>query len=142
MNFYKLSWQLTENCAAVWKTHLGKNKTVGAVILDLSKALDYILHDLIAKLDACGFDKEALSLTYSYLKDRKQSVHTNIFEVKSSDRPVRSQQNLSLKVLRANQVKFGEKSYRVLGPKIWNRLALHIKNAEKLYVHCNFISWL
>ena len=72
MNFYKLSWQLTENCAAVWKTHPGKNKTVGAVILDLSKALDYILHDLIAKLDAYGFDKEALSLTYSYLKDRKQ----------------------------------------------------------------------
>ena len=57
---------------------------------------------------------------------------SNIFEVKSSDRPVRSQQNLNLKVVRANQVKFGEKSLRVLGPKIWNRLPLHIKYGENL----------
>ena len=34
---------------------------------------------------------------------------SNIFKVKSSDRPVRSQQNLNLKVVRANQVKFSEK---------------------------------
>ena len=42
---------------------------------------------------------------------------SNIFEVKSSDRPFCSQQNLNLKVVRANHVKFGEKSLRVLGPK-------------------------
>ena len=29
-------------------------------------------------------------------------------------------------------MKFGEKSLRVLGPKIWNRLPPHIKNAENL----------
>ena len=43
---------------------------------------------------------------------------SNIFEVKSSDRPVHNQQNLNLNVVRANQVKFGERSLRVLGPKI------------------------
>ena len=57
---------------------------------------------------------------------------SNIFEVKSSDRPISSQQYLKLKVVRANQLKFGERSLRVLGPKIWNRLPPHIKNAEKL----------
>ena len=57
---------------------------------------------------------------------------SNIFEVKSSDRPVRSQQNLNLKVLRANKVKFGEKRLIVLGPRIRNRLSPHIKNAENL----------
>ena len=56
---------------------------------------------------------------------------SSISEVKSSDRPVRSQQNMNLKVVRANQVKFGQKSLRVLGPKIWNRLSTH-KNAEYL----------
>ena len=40
-----------------------------------------------------------------------------IHEVKSSDRLARSQQNLNLKVVRANQVKFGEKSLRGLGQR-------------------------
>ena len=61
-----------------WKTQLDKHKIVGAVLLDLSKAFDCIPLDLlIAKLDAYGFDKETLSLTYSYLKNRKQSVRFN-----------------------------------------------------------------
>ena len=55
---------------------------------------------------------------------------SQIFEAKSSDRSVRSQQNLNSEVVRANGEKFGEKSSRVLGPKIWNRLPPHIKNAE------------
>ena len=59
---------------------------------------------------------------------------SNIVEVKSSDRPVRSQQNLNLKVLRNNQVKSDEKRLRVLGPKICDRLPPHIKNAENLSV--------
>ena len=50
---------------------------------------------------------------------------SNIFEVKTFDRPVRSQENLNLKVVRANQGKYGKKSLRVLGPKIWNRLSYH-----------------
>ena len=61
---------------------------------------------------------------------------SNIFEVKSSDRPARSQQNLNLKVVRDNQVKSGEKSLRILGPKIWDRLPPHIKNSENLSSFC------
>ena len=57
---------------------------------------------------------------------------SNIFEVKSFDRPARSWQNLNLEVVRANQVKFGEKSLRVIGPKIWNRLPPCINNADNL----------
>ena len=54
------------------------------------------------------------------------------FRIKSSDRSVRGQQNLNLKVVRASKVKFGKKCLRLLGPKIWNRLPPHIKNAENL----------
>ena len=57
---------------------------------------------------------------------------SNIFEFKSSDRPVCGQQYLNLKVVRANQMKFDEKSLRALGPQIWNRLPPHIKNAGNL----------
>ena len=38
-----------------------------------------------------------------------------------------------MKYVRASQEKFGEKSLRVLGPKIWNRLLPHVKNAKKLF---------
>ena len=57
---------------------------------------------------------------------------SNIFKVKSSNRPVHNQQNLNLRVVRANQVKLHKKSLRFLGPKIWNRLQTHIKNSENL----------
>ena len=46
------------------------------MLLDLTKAFDCIPHDLlIAKLDA--LDKEAMSLIYSYLKNRIHSVRIN-----------------------------------------------------------------
>ena len=38
-----------------------------------------------------------------------------ISEIKSSNRPICNQQNLNLKVVKANQVKIGQKSLRVLG---------------------------
>ena len=61
-----------------WRSNLDNDYLVGAVLMDLSKAFDCIPHDLlIAKLHAYGFDEDALVLSYSYLKRRKQSVWIN-----------------------------------------------------------------
>ena len=50
----------------------------GAVIMDLSKALDTINHEfLIAKLQAYDFSEEALTLIASYLSDRWHYVKVN-----------------------------------------------------------------
>ena len=47
--------KLTENR----KKHLDNKKVIGTVLMDLSKAFDCILHDLlIAKLHASGFNKK------------------------------------------------------------------------------------
>ena len=61
-----------------WKTQLDKSKIVDAIVLNLSKVPYCIPHDLLnAKLDVCGFEKVALSLIYSNLKNRKQPANTN-----------------------------------------------------------------
>ena len=68
--------RLIEQC----RQHLDSNKVVGAVLMDLSKAFDCLLHDLlIAKLEAYGLDREMVKLVYSYLKDRKQAVKVKGF---------------------------------------------------------------
>ena len=61
-----------------WRKKLDDNFVVGAVLTDLSKAFDCILHDLlIAKLAAYGLSEEALMYILSYLSNRKQCVRIN-----------------------------------------------------------------
>ena len=73
------STQYVMTCLAEeWRQHLDENFILGAVLTDLSKAFDYILHDLlIAKLAAYGFSDTALRYVYSYLSNRKQCVRIN-----------------------------------------------------------------
>ena len=50
----------------------------GALVMDLSKAIDCLVHDfLIAKLEAYGFTYESLKLINSYLTDRKHRTKIN-----------------------------------------------------------------
>ena len=62
-----------------WKKCLdGKGGFAGAILMDLSKAFDTINHELlIAKLEAYGFDENALKLMSSYLSDRWQRTKVN-----------------------------------------------------------------
>ena len=67
----------TQHCLLMmvekWKDALDKGGLGGALLTDLSKAFDYIKHDLlIAKLGAYGFDSHSLSFVFSYLNERKQ----------------------------------------------------------------------
>ena len=51
-----------------WRIFLGIEGHAGALLPDLSKAFDCMVHELlIAKLHAYGFDTDALKFIYSYL---------------------------------------------------------------------------
>ena len=61
-----------------WKKCMDNKNAFGALLTDLSKAFDCLVHDLlIAKLNAYGFSYRALKLVYNYLTNRKQRVKIN-----------------------------------------------------------------
>ena len=61
-----------------WRRSLDKGGAFGAVLTDISKAFDYLPHELvIAKLHAYGVDIPSLKLLHPYLNKRKQSVQLN-----------------------------------------------------------------
>ena len=58
-----------------WKKSLDKEVKCGALLTDLSKAFDCLLHNfLIAKFHAYGVEIELLRIIYSYLEGKKQRV--------------------------------------------------------------------
>ena len=62
----------------VWRTPLDSKYKAGAMLTDLSKAFDCLDHKLlIAKLNAYGFDKNALTFIHSYLRGRRQRTMVN-----------------------------------------------------------------
>ena len=62
----------------MWKKGLEQKQIAGAVTTDLPKAFDCLNHSLLlAKLNAYGFEKSALSFIYDYLKERKQRTKIN-----------------------------------------------------------------
>ena len=61
-----------------WKSAVDKKQVFGALLTDLTKAFDFLSHDLlIAKLNAYGFSMSALRLVQNYLSNRKQMSKIN-----------------------------------------------------------------
>ena len=72
----------TQNCLLYmienWKKSLDQGGHYGALLTDLSKAFDCIMHDLlIAKFQAYGFDNDFLNFICNYLLGREQRIKIN-----------------------------------------------------------------
>ena len=61
-----------------WRASLDQGGAYGALLTDLSKAFDCLIHELIiAKPYACGVEMSSLKLINSYLSKRRQSIKIN-----------------------------------------------------------------
>ena len=69
---------------------------------------------------------------FKTLKRTNPAFVKEIFELRKTNRAVRNQYKLNLEVPIINQVIFGAKRIRYLGPKIWNSIPFHIKSNESL----------
>ena len=75
---YSTQYCLLLSMLEKWKSAVDKGKSFGALLTDLSKAFDYLSHELLlAKLHAYGFSIAALRLIHSYLGNRKQRTKIN-----------------------------------------------------------------
>ena len=62
-----------------WKVSLDEESHYGALLTDLRKAFDYMMHDLlIVKLQAYGFDNDLLNFICNYLWGCKQRTKINL----------------------------------------------------------------
>ncbi len=67
------------NMLRKWQSTINICGIVGAISMDLSKALDYLPHDMwIAKLYTYGFGERSLNLFYSYLSNRLHRVRLGL----------------------------------------------------------------
>ena len=86
-----------------WKKSVDNGGAFGALFTDPFNTFDCFSHKLlIAKLDAYGFDKNALKLVNSYLSNRKQRVKIND------------------KYSSLSEILFGVPQSSILGPLLFN----------------------
>ena len=64
----------------IWKGATDNNKAFGALLTELSKAIDCLSHDLLtAKLHAYDLDIDSLNILQDYLSNRKERTKVDSF---------------------------------------------------------------
>ena len=71
---------------------------------------------------------------FKTLNDINPIFIKDIFKLRIKNRPTREKCKLNLESLKSNQVRFGIRSLRYLGPRVWNSLLYHIKSSENLTI--------
>lgn len=69
---------------------------------------------------------------YKTINNLDHSFMKQIFRLRETNRNVREKCRLNLNLPDYNEVTFGKKSLRKIGPRIWNSLVYHIKSSKSL----------
>lgn len=130
-------------CPLVW--HFSSQQSLEKIESIQKRALRFLYNDhtssyeeLLTKSKGCTMTTKRLRFLgieiFKTINGLNPSYMKEIFQIKFSNRSVRKQQELNMKVNNPNQVLFGERSLKTLGPKIWNALPHHIKSAENFLI--------
>ena len=71
---------------------------------------------------------------FKTLNDINPTFIKDIFKLRMTNRPTREKYKLNLEIPKSIQIRFGTKSLRYLGPKVWNSLPYHIKSSDNLTI--------
>ena len=71
---------------------------------------------------------------FKTLNDINPSFRKDIFELRMTNYPTREKYKLNLEMPKSIQVRFGTKTLRYLGPRVWNSLPYHIKSSKNLTI--------
>jgi len=83
----------------------------------------------------CRIDFKILTLTFKALNDKSPSYIKNLLKVYKPQRDLRSQSDhLTLVVPRSRTVTYGDRSFFVAAPSLWNALPMGLRNSSTLDV--------
>ena len=71
---------------------------------------------------------------FKTLNDINPTFMKDIFKLRMANRPTGEKYKLNLEIPKSNQVRFGTKSLRYIGPNVWKPLPYHIKSSENLAI--------
>ena len=126
-------------CPLVW--YFSSSKSVQKIERIQERALRFLYNDhkssyddLLLKSKRCTMQvarQRTLCIEiFKTIKNLNPSFMRNIFSLRTSKYPSRNPNNLNH--FRPNQVTFGSKSLKAMGPQIWNCLPNELKSAENL----------
>ena len=128
-------------CPLIWS--ISSRKSLNKIESLQKRALRFVLNDyyssyeeLLTKIGKITIEVRNCRILcveiFKTLNKLTPEFMNAIFKSRIIDRPVREKYKLNLEIINSNTVRYGTKSMKIFGPKVWNSLPYHIKSSENL----------
>ena len=132
-NYSPLVWSISSAKSLKKVEHLQKRALRFYIITTVVPTKNYFKNSGKSIVNVFNYRSLCIEI-FKTLNDINPSFIKDIFKLRMMNRPTREIYKLNLEIPKLNQVKFGKRSLRYLGPKVWNSLLYHIKSSENLTI--------